>query len=574
MPSSSSSTHHPSSLSPFHPIAEGFPWSKDIAKAMKQVFKLKDFRTNQLEAINTALDGKDVFVLMPTGGGKSLCYQLPAIVREHKRRGLSIVISPLLSLMKDQVDALLKKGIPSFLLNGQTTASERRDIFDELKQPDFKTCLLYVTPELIQRSGAFRSCMDALNRRQKIARFVIDEAHCVSQWGHDFRPDYKMLGDLKHWYPNVPIMALTATANDMVQKDVIHNLHIEGCKVLKQSFNRTNLQYEVVPKGNKSNLFSNMVQFIGQFHSQSGIIYCISRKQCENVADVLRKDYSISAKHYHAALNADERTMVQREWQDGRVQVIVATIAFGMGIDKPDVRFVIHHSLPSSVEGYYQESGRAGRDGLPATCRLYYSFVDTRIHKVLIDKGDGSYQQKQRLNENLNRMVRFCENKSDCRRTQLLAYFNEKFDPRLCHGTCDNCHLNQGTEIVKKDFSPEAQIAIRLLNSIQDDRVTLIQTIDVLRGSRSQKYTSRGFEQSDGYGELKTMLKTDVDRLLKHMVLNGVLKERSETNRAGFTTSFIETTAKAYRVLDGTLKIFIDVPTVSNDSMNINLCGW
>ncbi|KAI9496792.1 P-loop containing nucleoside triphosphate hydrolase protein [Zychaea mexicana] len=537
--SSSSSTRN---ASPPKPIAEGYPWSKDVTKAMRQVFKLKQFRTNQLEAINTTLNGDNVFVLMPTGGGKSLCYQLPAVVRNHKRKGLSIVVSPLLSLMSDQVDALVKKGVPSYLLNGQTTVSQRQDIYRELKSLTFQTCLLYVTPEMIQKSPAFRNAMDNLNRRNMIARFVIDEAHCVSQWGHDFRPDYKMLGDLKISYPNVPIMALTATANEMVQKDVIHNLHIDGCKVLKQSFNRENIQYEVVAKGSRSNLYSDMDRFIRQYPNKSGIIYCISRKQCEDVADVLRNDFSISATHYHAALDPNERTDVQRAWQEGRVQVIVATIAFGMGIDKPDVRFVIHHSLPSSVEGYYQESGRAGRDGLLAVCRLYYSFADTRLHRVLIDKGEGSWQQKQRLIENLNKMVRFCENKSDCRRKQLLGYFGEVFDPRLCRGTCDNCHVNKDTTIETIDYTKEAGTALTLLEVLEEEKVTLIQLIDILRGSKSKRYIDRGYHEIDGFGALKTVTKTDVDRLLKHMLLSGILKERTETNLAGFTTAFVEVT--------------------------------
>ncbi|KAI8143734.1 P-loop containing nucleoside triphosphate hydrolase protein [Fennellomyces sp. T-0311] len=517
--------------------AEGYPWSKDVNKAMEQVFKLEEFRTNQLEAINTTLNGDNVFVLMPTGGGKSLCYQLPAVVQ---RSYLSIVVSPLISLMKDQVDALVKKGVATFLLNGQTPADQRKRIFQELAMPSFDTYLLYVTPEMIQKSTAFQNTVDSLYRRKKIARFVIDEAHCVSQWGHDFRPDYKMLGDLKQKYPDVPIMALTATANETVQKDVIHNLHIEGCKVLKQSFNRANLQYEIIPKD--KGVYNDIDAFIRRFGSSSGIIYCVSRRQCEDVAQKLSFDFGISAAHYHAALDSDERIAIQVDWQEGRIQVIVATIAFGMGIDKADVRFVIHFSLPSSVEGYYQETGRAGRDGLPAECRLYYNFADTRIHRLLIDNGEGNWQQKQRLTENLNQMVRFCENKTDCRRKQLLIYFGEQFDPQLCKRTCDNCRNNEHVEIIKRDHSIDAKSAITLLRDIEDDRVTLVQMVDMLRGSQARRFIDRGYHNLRGYGELKRMNRTEVDRLLKFMLLDGFLKEYTEVNKSGFSSTFVKVT--------------------------------
>ncbi|KAI8366769.1 P-loop containing nucleoside triphosphate hydrolase protein [Radiomyces spectabilis] len=544
-------------------VQSQYPWSRDVRKALLHNFKLKEFRANQLEAINTTLSGEDVFVLMPTGGGKSLCYQLPAIIQRHKRRGVTVVVSPLLSLMHDQVSALVReKGIAAALLNGQISKKDRQWIFAELENDPPKMHLLYLTPELLQRSGALQEIFQKLHRRNYLARFVIDEAHCVSQWGHDFRPDYKLLGSLKTTYRDVPIMALTATANEVVQKDVMHNLNIVGCKIFKQSFNRKNLIWEVIPKPSKANICADIYSYIHQHHAnQSGIIYCISRRLCEETADKLRTEFGLSAKHYHAAMSPADRLKVQQEWQSGHVQVIVATVAFGMGIDKPDVRFVIHYSMPASIEGYYQETGRAGRDGLVAKCRLYYAYRDTQTHLVLIENGDGDYQQKNRLRANLNQMVRYCENKTDCRRQQILGYFNERFDPALCHRTCDNCLANQHQQVVQKDMTQEAIGILCLMRRIQSDNVTLNQAVELMRGSRAKRYIERDYHNMEGFGSSKHLSRTDADRLVKYLVTSDAFVEHTECNSKGFVSSYLRVGNKATAVERGQMKIVLNFTT-------------
>ncbi|KAG5456987.1 MAG: P-loop containing nucleoside triphosphate hydrolase protein, partial [Olpidium bornovanus] len=459
------------------------PWSLEVGKALRQAFKLKEFRPNQLEIINATLAGRNVFVLMPTGGGKSLCYQLPALVSSGRTRGVTIVVSPLLSLMADQVSSLTSKGILSLCLSGDLDAATKRWAYEELSAAEPRVRLVYITPEMIAKSSQAISAITALHRRQRLARIVVDEAHCVSQWGHDFRPDYKDLGRLKQMFPDVPVMALTATANAKVRVDVVQNLNMGNCLTFEASFNRANLTYEVVPKNQKA-VHKEIAEIARSFRKgTSGIVYCVSRRQCEEMAEKLNREYRIPCAHYHAGMEKDDRHRIQSDWQAGKVDVIVATVAFGMGIDKPDVRFVIHYSMPQSLEGYYQETGRAGRDGELARCILFYAYRDKATHEYNIDRGEGSWEQKERQRHNLREVVTFCENQSDCRRVQLLGYFGETFDRRSCNRTCDNCRSSIAT--VTRDMTEDARNLTNIVRAAASarEKVTLPLVVDAWRGS-------------------------------------------------------------------------------------------
>ena len=512
-----------------------YSWSAEVGNRLIHTFHLRGFRPGQLDAINATLGGDHCFVLMPTGGGKSLCYQLPATITSGKTKGVTIVVSPLLSLMEDQVAACRDRfGMQAFLLNGESTSQQRNTILDSFKEhePGQFVQVLYVTPEMLSHSQRMVEGFQQLHRRNRLARIVIDEAHCVSQWGHDFRPDYKALGDVLRQFPGVPIIALTATATQLVRNDVMANLGIRGCRLFSQSFNRPNLSYHVLDKGkNVVNAIADLIK--SRYSGKCGIVYCLSRKGCEGVAGKLSA-MGISAYHYHAGMESAERSEVQKKWQANKYHVIVATIAFGMGIDKADVRFVIHHSLPKSLEGYYQETGRAGRDGKRSDCYLFYQYADCKILKKMIDEGEGSREQKQRQHDMLRNVIQYCENKSDCRRVQVLSYFSESFKKENCNDTCDNC--TSGATFEEVDLSDHAAPAICLVRQVEDSNVTVLQCVDAFRGANGSKLKNAKLVEF-GFG--KNLERGDVERVFNHLLEARALREETKENKAGFTTNYV-----------------------------------
>ena len=545
-----------------HPSQMQHRWSKDVKTGLKDRFHLRGFRPNQLEAINATLAGKDAFVLMPTGGGKSLCYQLPSIISSGKTQGVTVVISPLLSLMQDQVDHLQKLKIQALLINSEISAEHRKLVMGCLREREpQKFCqLLYITPEMINKSQAMISIFRDLYQRDRLARIVIDEAHCVSQWGHDFRPDYKQLGEIRQQFKGVPVIALTATATENVKIDVIHNLGIQNCEVFTQSFNRPNLSYEVRVKGKGKDVLDSIAQTIMKsYRGQSGIIYCLSKKNCEDLAEKLRNQHSIKAHHYHAGMEAEAKKNVQKDWQSGKHHVIVATIAFGMGIDKPDVRYVIHHTIPKSLEGYYQETGRAGRDGRKSGCFLYYGYHDTSALKRMIDDGEGSWDQKQRQRQMLRNVIQFCENRSDCRRVQVLNYFNEAFKREDCNNACDNC--NSKSTFETQDLSQYAIAAIKLVGTIQNENVTLLHCVDVLRGAKNKKITDMGHHDLRQFGLGSNLDRGNVERLFYRLLSEDALSEHNKMNKSGFANQYVHLGTNCNEFSSGRRKLRIQVRT-------------
>ncbi|KIJ34636.1 hypothetical protein M422DRAFT_181782 [Sphaerobolus stellatus SS14] len=507
-------------------------------RKLREVFKLDSFRPNQLEAILATLSGKDVFVLMPTGGGKSLCYQLPGVCEDGTSRGVTIVVSPLIALMVDQVQHLLRKGVDAILFNSDQGQDVSREARSRLMSRGSKPKLVYVTPEKLHRSEDFRSILARLYTNGELARFVIDEAHCVSTWGRDFRESYQDLDRLRVQYPKTPIMALTATANEQVMMDVIDRLGIQGCTLLKQSFNRPNLFYDVRPKSPKT-VLQEIYDFINQKHrGQTGIIYCLSRNKCEEVAKTLREQYKLRARHYHAHLSVEDKNRTQASWQSGECQIIVATIAFGMGID---IRFVIHHSLPKSLDAYYQETGRAGRDGQPATCLLFYTYADTKILFKLIQESEtSSAEEKKRQEDAVRAVVQYCSNESDCRRVQVLRHFNQAFDSKDCRKRCNNCA--DGATYIEEDATEMAAKAIKLVREILalDTSVTKLHCLDVFRGANIKTIRDKNHDRISLFGAGSSLSREQGERIFNHLLWVGAFREVTVANRAGWNTMYLQ----------------------------------
>ncbi len=422
---------------------------------LKKFFGYDSFRPLQEDIITHVLERRDALILMPTGGGKSLCFQLPALLFD----GLTIVISPLISLMKDQVDALQANGIAAAFINSSLDQETISDIQARAGAKQLK--ILYLAPERLA-IPQFRRWLASLS----VALIAVDEAHCISEWGHDFRPDYRQVHALRQDFPTVPMIALTATATEQVRQDIITHLRLSPAKTFISSFNRPNLTYSVRPK---RNALAVLVDLLKHHPDASTIIYCFSRKDTERLAATLQAQ-GLSAAAYHAGLESSDRQRVQEQFIRDETRIIVATIAFGMGIDKPDVRFVIHYDLPKSVEGYYQETGRAGRDGLPSQCLLFWSFGDVMKHRFFIDQIEDS-EERQRVERKLQQMVQYCQQAS-CRRKFLLNYFGEPWAEENCHG-CDICVpvMSADNSTVDQPFDQELFERLRQLRKrIADQR--------------------------------------------------------------------------------------------------------
>ncbi|KGP63183.1 ATP-dependent DNA helicase RecQ [Legionella norrlandica] len=504
------------------------PNQKALA-VLKKYFGFDSFRTPQEEIINDVISGQDVLVLMPTGGGKSLCYQIPAIVRS----GVGIVVSPLIALMEDQVASLRLQGIQAAYYNSSLTTDEARNVLSQLHNNELD--LLYIAPERLISNSFLERLSEC-----PIALFAIDEAHCISQWGHDFRPEYSCLGLLKTHFPDIPMIALTATADKQTREDIVIKLNYNPKKYVA-SFNRPNIHYKVVPK---TNTIKQLNQFLQTHIQQSGIIYCGTRNCVEELTQKLQK-LEFNARAYHAGLSHAERREVQNLFRYDRIDIVVATIAFGMGIDKPNVRFVVHHDLPKNIESYYQETGRAGRDGLPAKALLLYDAADSArlrswIMNIPLD------EQRRIESSKLDHILAFAE-ASHCRRQILLRYFDEP-----CNMGCKNCDVCDNPPQTA-DATEDAQKLLSCIYRLKQS-YGLTHTIDVLRGSSTDKIKLLGHDRLStfGIGKEKSV------HYWKHLAWQLIHKEYCKQDSNHFNV--LRLTEKAIPLLKGQEHISLTIP--------------
>ncbi|MDB5025162.1 MAG: recQ [Mucilaginibacter sp.] len=495
-------------------------------QALQKYFGYNEFRHQQEAIIQHVLNGQDVLTLMPTGGGKSLCYQLPAVLMN----GLTIVISPLIALMKDQVDSLNVNGIPAAFLNSSQSPNEQQRITDQLKNNQIK--LLYLAPERLFGSG---SNLINFLKSLPVCLIAIDEAHCISHWGHDFRPEYLMLAGLKNEFPKIPVIALTATADKLTRKDILEKLDLHNPAGFISSFNRANITYRVLPKKNS---FNQLLAFLEERKEDSGIIYCLSRKSTEALAADLKEE-GFSAEAYHAGMENADKARNQEAFLRDEVKIIVATIAFGMGINKSNVRYVVHVDLPKNIEGYYQETGRAGRDGLPSDALLLYSYGDaSKLQRFA--RVEGNEEQSAIMLKKLDDMVKYSQLQT-CRRQYLMQYFDEAF-PDNC-GSCDICL----SEYEKFDATLIAQKALSAVARVKE-RFGSTYVIDFLRGSKNEKIKQE-HKQLKTYGIGADISKADWHGYLRELVTLGYLTVTDDAYPV------LKLTAKSDAVLKGLQKV-------------------
>ncbi len=475
-----------------------------MLEQLKAYFGFDQFLPLQEDIISKVLAKHDSLVLMPTGGGKSLCYQLPAI----QFRGLTLVVSPLIALMKDQVDGLKANGVPAGLLNSTLSPDESAQVQDQARRGELK--MLYVAPERLTLPGFQRFL-----RSLEISLIAIDEAHCISEWGHDFRPDYRNLKALREGFPKVPVIALTATATTQVREDIVAQLGLNKPDIFISSFNRPNLTYTIQPKTEPLNTLLNLLD---KHPGGSTIIYRFSRKATEETAIELT-DRGFSALPYHAGLDRDLRRETQEKFIRDQVQIVVATIAFGMGIDKPDVRLVVHYDLPKTVEGYYQETGRAGRDGLPSDCVLFYSYGDRSKQEYFISNIEDD-DERDKAHSKLGQVLTLCDLQT-CRRAYLMEYLGEHWPKTDCGG-CDICLLPReefdATEIAQKILSTSIRTG---------ERFGANYLVDVLRGSNNKTVKERGHHDLPVFGISRDMDSNDLKEMVRSLVTNGFLTQQS-----------------------------------------------